>query len=138
MGASRIYRCLRSTWSDECVVASKTHDPSTATVVENPRCCALATLQRIQRCYDGSHCSLGAANMAIRDLTKSERQHAAIAEARKLADSGAYHDYTDIEYVLRFDQGLSDVSALLDSQPIHRDLNRRYADAREKQTLVAV
>jgi hypothetical protein len=81
---------------------------------------------------------LGAANMAIRDLTNSERQHAAIAEARKLADSGAYHDYTDIEYVLRFDQGLSDVTALLDSQAIHRDLNRRCADAREKQTLVAV
>jgi hypothetical protein len=39
--------------------------------------------------------------MAIRDLTQSERLRAAIAEARKLADSGAYHDYTDIEYVLR-------------------------------------
>ncbi len=76
--------------------------------------------------------------MAIRDLTQSERLRAAIAEARKLADSGAYHDYTDIEYVLRFDQGLADVSALLDSQAIHRDLNCRCADAREKQTLVAV
>ena len=43
----------------------------------------------------------------------------------KLADSGAYHDYTDIEYVLRFDYGLSDVSALLDGQLMHRDLNRR-------------
>ena len=81
---------------------------------------------------------LGAAIMAIRDLTKSERQHAAIAEARKLADSGAYHDYTDIEYVLRFDHGLSDVSALLDSPGIHRDLNRRCADARERQLLMAV
>ncbi|MEW6344880.1 MAG: hypothetical protein AB1704_29880 [Pseudomonadota bacterium] len=76
--------------------------------------------------------------MAIRDLTKSERLHAAIAEARKLADSGAYHDYTDIEYVLRFDQGLSDASALLDSQAMHRDLNRRCADAREKQGVFAV
>jgi hypothetical protein len=81
---------------------------------------------------------LGAAIMAIRDLTKSERQDAAIAEARKLADSGAYHDYTDIEYVLRFDHGLSDVSVLLDSQAMHRDLNRRCADAREKQPLIAV
>ncbi|HEV3423702.1 MAG TPA: hypothetical protein VG105_07955 [Paraburkholderia sp.] len=76
--------------------------------------------------------------MAIRDLTKSERLHAAIAEARKLADSGAYHDYTDIEYVLRFDHGLSDVSVLLDSQAMHRDLNRRCADAREKQAIVAM
>jgi hypothetical protein len=81
---------------------------------------------------------LGADNMAIRDLTQSERQHAAIAEARKLADSGAYHDYTDIEYVLRFDHGLSDVSALLDSPGIHRDLNRRCADARERPVLIAV
>lgn len=81
---------------------------------------------------------LGAAIMAIRDLTKSERQSAAIAEARKLADTGAYHDYTDIEYVLRFDRGLSDVSVLLDSQAMHRDLNRRCADAREKQALLAV
>jgi hypothetical protein len=81
---------------------------------------------------------LGAAIMAIRDLTKSERLHAAIAEARKLADSGAYHDYTDIEYVLRFDHGLSDVSVLLDSQVMHRDLNRRCADAREKQAIVAM
>ncbi|RFU46879.1 hypothetical protein [Paraburkholderia sp. DHOC27] len=76
--------------------------------------------------------------MAIRDLIKSERQNAAIAEARKLADSGAYHDYTDIEYVLRFDQGLAEVSMLLDSQAIHRELNRRCADAREKQALLAV
>jgi hypothetical protein len=81
---------------------------------------------------------LGAAIMAIKDLTKSERQNAAIAEARKLADSGAYHDYTDIEYVLRFDQGLTDVSVLLDSQAMHRDLNRRCADSREKQALLAV
>jgi hypothetical protein len=81
---------------------------------------------------------LGAAIMAIRDLTRSERQHAAIAEARKLADSGAYHDYTDIEYVLRFDHGLSDVSTLLDSPGIHRDLNRRCADARERRLLIAV
>jgi hypothetical protein len=73
----------------------------------------------------------GAALMAIRYLVDGERQQAAFAEAQKLADSGAYHDYTDIEYVLRFDYGLTDVSALLDSQPMHRDLNRRCADARE-------
>lgn len=75
--------------------------------------------------------------MAIRDLTTSERQQAAIAEARKLADTGAYHDYTDIEYVLRFDYGLTDVTTLLDSQAMHRDLNRRCADAREKQSMLA-
>jgi hypothetical protein len=81
---------------------------------------------------------LGAAIMAIRDLVSRERQQAAIAEAQKLAASGAYHDYTDIEYVLRFDYGLSDVSALLDSQAMHRDLNRRCADAREQlETLSA-
>jgi hypothetical protein len=61
-----------------------------------------------------------------------ERQHAAFAEAQRLADSGAYYDYTDIEYVLRFDFGLTDVSALLDSRLMHRDLNLRCADAREK------
>jgi hypothetical protein len=81
---------------------------------------------------------LGAAIMAIRDLMNGERQHAAFAEAQKLADSGAYHDYTDIEYVLRFDYGLSDVSALLDSQLMHRDLNRRCADAREKLDALSV
>jgi hypothetical protein len=75
---------------------------------------------------------LGAAIMAIKDLMDGERQHAAFAEAQRLADSGAYYDYTDIEYVLRFDYGLTDVSALLDGQLMHRDLNRRCADAREK------
>jgi hypothetical protein len=81
---------------------------------------------------------LGAAIMAIRDLMNGERQHAAFAEAQRLADSGAYHDYTDIEYVLRFDFGLTDVSALLDSQLMHRDLNRRCADAREKLEMLSV
>ena len=76
--------------------------------------------------------------MAIRDLMNGERQHAAFAEAQKLADSGAYHDYTDIEYVLRFDYGLTDVSTLLDSQLMHRDLNRRCADAREGVEAVSV
>lgn len=76
--------------------------------------------------------------MAIRDLMDGERQPAAFAEAQKLADSGAYHDYTDIEYVLRFDYGLFDVSTLLDSQLIHRDLNRRCADAREKLNALSV
>jgi hypothetical protein len=81
---------------------------------------------------------LGAAIMAIKDLMNGERQQAAFAEAQKLADSGAYHDYTDIEYVLRFDHALSDVSALLDSQSMHRDLNRRCADAREKMEMLGV
>lgn len=76
--------------------------------------------------------------MAIRDLMNGERRHAAFAEAQKLADSGAYHDYTDIEYVLRFDYGLTDVSTLLDSQLMHRDLNRRCADARERLEAVSV
>ncbi|WP_144111862.1 hypothetical protein [Paraburkholderia sp. BCC1886] len=76
--------------------------------------------------------------MAIRDLMDGERQSAAFAEAQKLADSGAYHDYTDIEYVLRFDYGLFDVSTLLDSQLMHRDLNRRCADAREKLDALSV
>ena len=76
--------------------------------------------------------------MAIRDLMNGERQQAAFAEAQKLADSGAYHDYTDIEYVLRFDYGLTDVSTLLDSQLMHRDLNRRCADARERVDAVSV
>jgi hypothetical protein len=75
--------------------------------------------------------------MAIRDLTNGERQRAAFAEAQKLADTGAYHDYTDIEYVLRFDFGLTDVSALLDSQLMHRDLNRRCADARERLAAIS-
>jgi len=81
---------------------------------------------------------LGAAIMAIRDLMNGERQQAAFAEAQKLADSGAYHDYTDIEYVLRFDYGLTDVSSLLDSRLMHRDLNRRCADARERLEVVSV
>jgi hypothetical protein len=81
---------------------------------------------------------LGAAFMAIRDLMNGERQQAAFAEAQKLADSGAYHDYTDIEYVLRFDYGLSDVSTLLDSQSMHRDLNHRCADAREELEMLSV
>lgn len=76
--------------------------------------------------------------MAIRDLMNGERQRAAFAEAQKLADSGAYHDYTDIEYVLRFDYGLTDVSSLLDSRLMHRDLNRRCADARERLEVVSV
>lgn len=74
--------------------------------------------------------------MAIRDLMDGERQQAAFAEAQKLADSGAYHDYTDIEYALRFAYGLTDVSSLLDSQQMHRELNHRCADAREKLELL--
>lgn len=75
--------------------------------------------------------------MAIRDLVNGERQQAAIAEAQKLAASGMYHDYTDIEYVLRFDYGLSDAATLLDSQAMHRDLNRRCADAREQREMLS-
>ncbi len=66
---------------------------------------------------------LGAAIMAIRRFDERRAAtDAGIAEAQKLADSGAYHDYTDIEYVLRFDYGLSRcIDALLDSQLMHRD-----------------
>jgi len=39
---------------------------------------------------------------------------------------------------LRFDYGLTDVSTLLDSQLMHRDLNRRCADARERVEAVSV
>jgi hypothetical protein len=74
--------------------------------------------------------------MTIRDLMKSERMRAAMIEAQMLADTGEYHDYTDIEYVLRFDRGFFDVSLLLDTQAIHRDLNRRCADARERRELL--
>jgi hypothetical protein len=80
----------------------------------------------------------GAAIMAIRDLMNSERRQAAYAEAQRLANTGAFHDYTDIEQVLRFDYGLADASALLDSPFFHRDLNRRCADARAKLEAVGV
>lgn len=106
--------------------------PFAAGATDNTWCCVYATVRGKLHCYDGPHCSSGAAIMAIRDLMNGERQRAAFAEAQRLADSGAYHDYTDIEYVLRFAYGLNDVSSLLDSQAIHRDLNHRCADARDK------
>ena len=81
-----------------------------------------------------------ASNVVPREVSQMVKAFASgrIAEAQKLADSGAYHDYTDIEYVLRFDYGLTDVSSLLDSQLMHRDLNRRCADARERLEAVSV
>jgi hypothetical protein len=74
--------------------------------------------------------------MAIKDLTDKQRLEAVIAEAGRLADTGEYHDYTDIEYALSFDQALWDARALLNSQQLRLELNRRCADAREMREIV--
>jgi hypothetical protein len=74
--------------------------------------------------------------MAIKDLTDRQRLEAVIAEASRLADTGEYHDYTDIEYALGFDQALWDARALLNSQQLRLELNRRCADAREMREIV--
>jgi hypothetical protein len=64
-------------------------------------------------------------------LTDKEHAKFVVAEALLLADTGRYHDYTDIEFVLRFGYGLSDVRALLDSKNIRPAINRRCANAKE-------
>ena len=66
----------------------------------------------------------------------NERQKLALAEAYMLADTGRYYDYTDIEYVLRFGYGLSDVGALFDQQITRLSINRRCADARGRAGVI--
>jgi len=65
-------------------------------------------------------------------LVLGNHEQSIIDEACRLADTGRYADYTDIEHVLRFGYGLSDARVLLDRQPVRIMINRRCADARNK------
>lgn len=55
-----------------------------------------------------------------------------IEEACRLADTGRYVDYTDIEHVMRFGYALASARAVLERYPVRRMLNSRCADAREQ------
>jgi hypothetical protein len=68
----------------------------------------------------------------MKTLVLGEQERAIIDEACRLADTGRYADYTDIEHVLRFGYALSDARALLDHQPVRMMINRRCADASDR------
>lgn len=55
-----------------------------------------------------------------------------LEEACRLADTGGYVDYTDIEYALCFGYALANAGRVLERQPTRRMLNCRCADARER------
>jgi hypothetical protein len=61
-----------------------------------------------------------------------------ISSAMALADSGRYHDFTDIDYALRFERGWPQARALIDEPAMRMALNRRCADAREASLALAV
>jgi hypothetical protein len=54
-----------------------------------------------------------------------------ISTATALADSGQYHDFTDIDYALRFEHGWIQARALIDEAAMRMLLNQRCAKARE-------
>ncbi|WP_087670213.1 hypothetical protein [Caballeronia humi] len=54
-----------------------------------------------------------------------------ISSAMALADTGRYHDFTDIDYELRFERGWLQARGLIDEREMRMLLNRRCADARE-------
>ena len=58
---------------------------------------------------------------------------AILEEACRLAETGRYADYTDIEHLLRFGYALAEARAVLDRYPVRRMLNRRCTDAREQR-----
>jgi hypothetical protein len=58
---------------------------------------------------------------------------AILEEACRLADSGRYADFTDIEHALRFGYGLTNARAVLDRYPVRRKPNCRCAHAREQR-----
>ncbi|WP_143328422.1 hypothetical protein [Caballeronia terrestris] len=57
-----------------------------------------------------------------------------ISSAVALAETGRYHDFTDIDYELRFERGWLQARALIDEREMRMLLNRRCADAREALT----
>jgi hypothetical protein len=76
--------------------------------------------------------------VTMNTLVLGEQEKALIDEACRLAGTGRYADYTDIEHVLRFGYGLSDARALLDRQPVRMMINRRCADARDRLQVAAI
>ena len=54
-----------------------------------------------------------------------------LVSAIALADSGQCSDFTDILYVLRYEQGWTDACWHLETKETRRMLNQRCADARE-------
>jgi len=52
-----------------------------------------------------------------------------ITSAIALADSGRYHDFTDIDYALRFEHGWIEARALIDDGKMRALLNDRCASA---------
>ena len=70
--------------------------------------------------------------VARNTLVLEEQEKAIIDEACRLAETGRYTDYTDVEHVLRFRYGKLGARDLLDRQPVRCMINRRCADARDR------
>ena len=66
--------------------------------------------------------------MTIRDLPKTERREEIVKEAYRMADSGRYTSWHQIEIDLRRD-GLTEARSLLDHRDIRRDLDEHCAAA---------
>lgn len=66
--------------------------------------------------------------MTIRDLPKIERHEEIVKEAFRMADSGKYTSWNQIEIDLRRD-GLSEARSLLDHRDIRSELNEHCAAA---------
>jgi hypothetical protein len=72
----------------------------------------------------------------LSELEAWKEQHL-IAKAFALADSGQYHDFTDIDYALRCEYGWLQARAQLDDAAVRLMLNRRCSDALEAAAAVS-
>lgn len=54
--------------------------------------------------------------------------------AYELADTGRFHDFSDIHFALQYEQGWSQARTLLDESSMRRRLNRRCASAQAIST----
>jgi hypothetical protein len=61
-----------------------------------------------------------------------------ITTATALADSGEYHDFTDIDYALRFEHGWIQARALIDDAAMRMLLNQRCAQAWEARVSITL
>ncbi|AXF06253.1 hypothetical protein [Paraburkholderia hospita] len=68
---------------------------------------------------------------AENDDLESWRRHRVVALAIELAESGHYHDFADIDFALRFEQGWTHACAELDTYETRRKLNRLCAVTRD-------
>ena len=99
------------------------------------RCCPQTTESAAKPGYDPNTSSVSEGRVPT-DINEIEAWtlQRVISSAVALADSGRYHDFTDIDYELRFERGWLQARALIDEREMRMLLNRRCADACEALT----